>query len=178
MRTKSTKTQGKLLIGLGWSEGAHFIKIGLKKWNRLYQKELNLPADFYIWYLRKNFGSTGNPTFDSHGNSYFVWEINIVPVEGEFVLFLQHCHGPLKRKWFPVRPGSIAAGTWATFYPAAAAAYFPCDPCRGCLTPAGVGHSRPYLPPCPALCSSQPVSLIGRTPELHNYSLWLCGTAI
>lgn len=174
------KTQGKLLIGLGWSEGTHFIKIDLKKWNKLYQKELNLPAGFYIWDLRKNFGSTGNPTFDSHGNSYFVWEMNIVPVEEEFVLFLQHCHSSLSSgSGSSLRPGSIAAGTWGTLCLAAAAAYFPCDPCRGCLTSPGVGHFRPYLPPCPTLCSSQPVSLIGRTPELHNYNcLWLRDTAI
>lgn len=113
-------------IGLEW--GSSFHKNRSEKMKQTLSKGTESASRFLYLRLKKFFGSIRNPTFDSHGNSYFVWEINIISVEKEVVLFLQHCHRPLNSgSGSSLRPGSIAAGTWATLCPAAAAAYFQCD---------------------------------------------------
>lgn len=71
------KTQGKLLIGLGWSEGAHFIKIDLRKRNRLLLERNRICQQVFMFEIKKKKmvsvgqGSSGNSSSGSQGNSNF-----------------------------------------------------------------------------------------------------------
>lgn len=74
LNNRKHKTQGKLLIGLGWSEGANFIKIVLGKKKQPFVKwEQSLPVEFYVSdFFFFKIRSPGNSSYDSHGNSNFV----------------------------------------------------------------------------------------------------------
>lgn len=53
--TDSMKTQGKLLIGLGWSEGTHFIKNGSQRKTQTFVKEERIYQQIFTFMI-KNFG--------------------------------------------------------------------------------------------------------------------------
>lgn len=50
--TESMKTQGKLSIGLGWSEGAHFLKMDLRKRNRLWLKRNRIYQQIFMFMIK------------------------------------------------------------------------------------------------------------------------------